>query len=244
MVRQMAQKSSATRVKPKGLAGASRAKHRAADSRLYEQPIVPIEQISEAASELRAEHPLVTDEQAHFVHLLVQTGKNPAQISKLTGKSKQWMYYNMSKAAVCDYRQALAMRVLGWDSAAALSTMRSLLTAKSDYIKLEAAKDLLERAGMRQEPAMQRAAPISLTFNLSAMAHGAAGNQASFSERSEGAAAAEPAKAVDVKVEQMGPVEAFPEREGGLKNAELVQGRGSLTHHQGSGGTSDDEFTA
>ena len=237
MVMQMAQKTSKARVKPKGLAGASRPKHRAADSRLYEQPIVPIEQISEAASELRAEHPQVTDEQAHFVHLLVQTGKNPAQISKLTGKSKQWMYYNMSKASVCDYRQALAMRVLGWDSAAALATMRSLLTAKSDYIKLEAAKDLLERAGMKQEPAMQRAAPVTLTFNLGAMAHGAAGNQA---------AAAEPAQVVDVTVERMGPVEAFPEREGGFKNATLVQGRGPHTHPQGSGGTPDgiDEFTA
>jgi hypothetical protein len=228
MFRDMVQKTAKAKVKPKGLAGASRPKHRAADSRLYENPIVPIEQIAEAASELRADHPQVTDEQAHFVHLLVQTGKNPAQISKLTGKSKQWMYYNMSKAAVCDYRQALAMRVLGWDSAAALATMRNLLTAKSDYIKLEAAKDLLERAGMRAEPARQAAQPISLTFNLSSLAPSTQQEPVTIEGQAE-----------------MGPVEGLPEQGMGFKNAEPVQGRGQHTHPQGLGGTSaaDDEFT-
>ena len=204
-----------------------RPKHRAPDSRDYEPPIVPIETINDAASELRTEHPLVTDKQARFVHLLIQTGKNPAQLAKLTGESKQWMYYNMSKAAVCDYRQALAMRVLGWDSAAALATMRSLLTAKSDYIKLEAARDLLDRAGMSQEPAVAKAAPISLTFNLGPMAQSAAGNQA----------AAEPAK-VDVELIQMaqldgmGPVEPSQEQGMPFKNAALVRGRGQHAHDQ------------
>lgn len=213
-------------------------RHRAKDSREYEHPIVPIEAITEAANELRQEHPLVTDEQAHFVHLIVQTGKNPAQIAKLTGKNKAWLYYNMSKAAVCDYRQAVAIRVLGWDSAAALSTMRSLLQSKSDYIKLEAARDLLDRAGMSLEPAAPRGSPISLTFNLSAttptpMAHGAAGKQA----------AAEPA-IVDVEVEAMGPVDLSPKGEGPLKNEALFGGRGNHTHDQGVEVTPDDPFTA
>lgn len=214
----------------------SRPKHRASDSREYEPPIVPIETINDAASELRAEHPKVTDEQARFVHLLIQTGKNPAQLAKLTGKNKQWVYYNMSKAAVCDYRQALAMRVLGWDSAAALATMRSLLTAKSDYIKLEAARDLLDRAGMSQEPAMAKAPPISLTFNLNPMAHGAAGNHA---------ATEEPARIVDVQVEEMGPVEASLKQEGGFKNEAGLQGRGQHTYDQQVEVTSaeEDPFT-
>lgn len=222
-------------------------RHRAKDSREYEHPIVPIEAITEASNELRQEHPLVTDEQAHFVHLIVQTGKNPAQLAKLTGKNKAWLYYNMSKAAVCDYRQAVAIRVLGWDSAAALSTMRSLLQSKSDYIKLEAARDLLDRAGLSLEPAAPRGVPISLTFNLGtaaqqlsgtppvAMAHSAAGNQA---------AAQEPAKIVDVEVEAMGPVDPSQKDEGPLKNEAGFQGRGPHTHDQGLEVTSDtDPFT-
>jgi hypothetical protein len=201
-------------------------RHRASSSRAYEHPIVPIEDIAEAAHELRADHPKVSDEQAHFVHLIVQTGKSPAQLAKLTGKTKNWLYYNMSKAAVCDYRQAVAMRVLGWDSAAALSTMRQLLTAKSSYIRLEAAKDLLDRAGLRTEAVGVRSPSVMMTFNLNPMAQGAAGNKA----------APEPARVVDVTVEQMGPVEAFPEGEGGLKTASRLEGRDPHSHHQGPDG--------
>jgi hypothetical protein len=216
-------------------------RHRAKDSRDYEPPVVPIEAIHEAASELRADHPQVTDEQAHFVHLIVQTGKPPAALAKMLGLSKHWAYYNMSKAAVADYRQALSLRVLGWDSAAALATMRSLLTSKSDYIKLEAARDLLDRAGMSLEPAVPRTAPISLTFNLNPMAQSAAGNKAS----------AEPAViegdvVTMAQATEMGPVEPSQNGKGPLKNEAGVQGRGKHAYDQGVGVTSDedDPFTA
>ena len=217
-----------TNAKNEAIAEAERPRHRASTARVYEHPIVPIETISAAASELRADHPLVTDEQAAFVHLLVQTGKSVPQLVKLTGKNKNWAYYNMSKAHVCDYRQAVALRVLGWDSAAALATMRSLLTAKSSYIRLEAARDLLDRAGVKLEPAKPKGSVVTMNFNLDVNMAQPRGSEPVPME-------------VKGEVVEMGPGEGPAEGRGPSKTATHLGGGGSHTHDQGSEGRSDPE---
>lgn len=151
---------------PKGEVAEARRGIRNPDQRTFERPIVPIETINAAANELRADHPKVTDEQAAFVHLLIQTGQSIPNLCAASGATENWAYYHMAKSHVADYRQAVAIRTLGWDSAAALATMRSLLHAKSDYIRLEAARDLLDRGGLSLEPVRSTGSPVVMNFNL------------------------------------------------------------------------------
>ena len=143
-------------------------KSRNPDARVYEKPIVASEVIMEAASELRADHPLVSDQQAQFVHLLIQTGLSIPRICASSSFTENWAYYHMSKAHVCDYRQAVSIRTLGWASASALSTMRQLLDSPSQYIRLEASRDLMDRAGMRMEPEKASKSTVVMNFNLGA----------------------------------------------------------------------------
>ena len=204
-------------------AGANRPRGKAKDARLYEHPIVPIADITDAANELRIDHPKVSDDEAQLVHLIIQTGNSPAASAELLGKTKNWAYYCMSKAHVADYRQAVAVRVLGWDSAAALSTMRGLLSAKSDYIKLEAARDILDRSGLSLEPAAPRGPVVNMNFNLTAMA------PVVTHEPLVVDASVMAPQAIIPSEERMGPNDLPSISKGPLKSA-IEIGEGGLTH--------------
>ena len=58
------------------------------------------------------------------------------------------------------------MMTLGWDATKALTTMRELLQAKSNYIRLEASKDLMDRAGLKVEPVRGANTNVSINFNI------------------------------------------------------------------------------
>lgn len=201
------------------------------DARTYERPIVPIEQIDEASNALRADHPLVTDEQARFVHLLIQTGKPIKQLCKLSGTVESWAYYHMSKSHVADYRQAVSIRTLGWASSAALSTMSRLLTAKSDYIKLEAARDLLDRGGMTLDPVKPAGSGAVFNFNLTPMAVPRA-KEPLVVEGEVLGMSADPRPMAQSN--GMGPVALEPEEGGGLQNQPLAGGQGEPHTRLGS----------
>jgi hypothetical protein len=242
-VRSPAKKASApaTRAKEKAKAKVLVPKGRNPDARVYEKPIVATEVIEAAANELRADHPKVTDEQAQFVHLLIQTGLSIPRICDAIGKNENWAYYHMSKAHVADYRQAVSIRSLGWASASALSTMRQLLDSPSQYIRLEASRDLLDRAGMRVEPVKATRDTVVMNFNLAPQT--VAQGQAS-----------EPVEVVGEVLEhtapnpQMGPGLAGGEDEVPFKNGACPPQRGNHTHDQGDGVASfsdlSDIFTA
>lgn len=209
----------------------ARAGQRNPDARTYERPIVPIEQIDEASNALRADHPQVTDEQARFVHLLIQTGKPIKQLCKLSGTSENWAYYHMSKSHVADYRQAVSIRTLGWASSAALSTMSRLLTAKSDYIKLEAARDLLDRGGMTLDPVKPAGSGAVFNFNLTPMAVPRA-KEPLVVEGEVLGMSADPRPMAQGN--GMGPVALEPEEGGGLQNQPLAGGQGEPHTRLGS----------
>ncbi len=189
----------------------------------YIKSIIPIEQIHDSANALRQDHPQVTDQEAEFVHLFIQTGEPLPKVAELAGVTKAWAYYHMSRQHVAEYRQAVAIRTLGWDSAAAQATMRSLLTAKSDYIKLEAARDIMDRAGLTLEPAKGSAQPATFVFNLSPMA-------------SADTTEVMPVVIEHEVIEQMGPVDAGAVEEGGLKNGVLRPLKGPAHTRPGSQG--------
>ena len=58
------------------------------------------------------------------------------------------------------------MRTLGWDATQALATMRELLNAKSSFVRLEASKDLMDRAGLRNDAPVSHSTAVQINFNV------------------------------------------------------------------------------
>ena len=97
---------------------------------------------------------------------MLHDGCNPTEGAKRLGRNKAWAYNTINKQHVIEYRQQLAMSVLGWDATQAMATMRTLLNDKSSYVRLEASKDLLDRAGVRLEAPRVASTAVQVNFNL------------------------------------------------------------------------------
>ena len=108
----------------------------------------------------------ITDAQAELVHMMLHDGCNPTEASKRLGRNKAWAYKTIVKQHVIEYRQKLSMMTLGWDATQALATMRTLLTAKSDYVRMEASKDLMDRAGLRVDAPKSANTAVNINFNV------------------------------------------------------------------------------
>jgi len=132
----------------------------------YKAGIVPMEDIEKHAPTVRAATPELTDAQAELVHMILHDGCNPTEASKRLGRNKSWAYNTLNKQHVIEYRQALAMQTLGWDATQAMATMRELLTSKSQYVRLEAARDLMDRAGFRSDAVRSPNTAVQINFNL------------------------------------------------------------------------------
>tara|TARA_B100000459_G_scaffold211_1_gene103 strand:- start:465 stop:896 length:432 start_codon:yes stop_codon:yes gene_type:complete len=131
----------------------------------YKGKIVPMNEIESNAKTLRPMSE-ITDAQAELVHMMLHDGCNPTEASKRLGRNKAWAYKTIVKQHVIDYRQKLSMMTLGWDATQALATMRELLQAPSNYIRLEASKDLMDRAGLKVEPVRSANSNVSINFNI------------------------------------------------------------------------------
>ena len=131
----------------------------------YKGKIVPMNEIESNAKTLRPMSE-ITDAQAELVHMMLHDGCNPTEASKRLCRNKAWAYKTIVKQHVIDYRQKLSMMTLGWDATQALATMRELLQAKSNYIRLEASKDLMDRAGLKVEPVRSANSNVSINFNI------------------------------------------------------------------------------
>ena len=131
----------------------------------YKGKIVPMNEIESNAKTLRPMSD-ITDAQAELVHMMLHDGCNPTEASKRLGRNKAWAYKTIVKQHVIDYRQKLSMMTLGWDATQALATMRELLQAPSNYIRLEASKDLMDRAGLKVEPVRSANSNVSINFNI------------------------------------------------------------------------------
>ena len=110
--------------------------------------------------------PQVTDAQAELVHVILHDGCNPTEAAERLGRNKAWAYNTLRKQHVIEYRQQLAMLTLGWDATQAMATMRELLTSKSQYVRLEAARDLMDRAGFRQDAVRAPSTAVQINFNV------------------------------------------------------------------------------
>ena len=131
----------------------------------YKPSVVPMDEIEKTAQTLKSTNP-ITEAQADLVHAMLHDGCNPTEASKRLGRNKAWAYKTLNKQHVIEYRQQLAMMTLGWDATQAMATMRELLSAKSSYIRLEASKDLMDRAGLRVDAPKVAGNTVSINFNL------------------------------------------------------------------------------
>ena len=131
----------------------------------YKASVVPMDEIEKTAQTLKSTNP-ITEAQADLVHAMLHDGCNPTEASKRLGRNKAWAYKTLNKQHVIEYRQQLAMMTLGWDATQAMATMRDLLSAKSSYIRLEASKDLMDRAGLRVDAPKVSGNTVSINFNL------------------------------------------------------------------------------
>ena len=132
----------------------------------YKQGIVPIEDIEKNAPALRIQHSKVTDAQADLVHTILHDGCNPTEAANRLGRNKAWVYNTLNKQHVIEYRQALAMNTLGWDATQAMATMRDLLQSSSQHVRLDAARDLMDRAGLRNDPSRGPSTAVQINYNV------------------------------------------------------------------------------
>ena len=132
----------------------------------YKNSVVPMDQIEQNATQLRHTHSKVTEAQAELVHMMLHDGCNAQTASERLGRNKSWAYNTLNKQHIIEYRQELAMRTLGWDATQAMATMRGLLNDKSSYIRLEASKDLLDRAGLRMDAPKIPSTAVQINFNV------------------------------------------------------------------------------
>ena len=132
----------------------------------YKNSVVTMDQIEENATQLKHTHSKVTEAQAELVHMMLHDGCNPTEAAERLGRNKAWAYNSLNKQHIIEYRKELAIRTLGWDATQALATMRELLNAKSQFVRLEASKDLMDRAGLRAEPVRNNGTAVQINFNM------------------------------------------------------------------------------
>lgn len=132
----------------------------------YKTSVVPMDDIEKNANQIQHIHNQVTEAQRDLVHAMLHDGCNPTQASERIGRNKAWAYNTLNKQHVIDYRKELAMKTLGWDATQALATMRELLNAKSQVVRLEASKDLMDRAGFRNDAPSTPSTAVQINFNV------------------------------------------------------------------------------
>jgi len=132
----------------------------------YKGSVVPMGEIQTNSQSLLPQHNKVTEAQADLVHAMLHDGCNPTEGAKRLGRNKAWAYITLNKPHVVEYRQQLAMSCLGWDATQALATMRDLLSSKSAHVRLEASRDLMDRAGLRVDAPKVANTAVQINFNV------------------------------------------------------------------------------
>ena len=116
----------------------------------------------------------LTDKQASLVDIMVAEGLKPAQAAEKAGYAAgKAGYVSAYRALKTPHVQAYLMQRMneefGLSAIAAVNTVRRLATgAKSEYVQLEASKDLLDRAGYKpiDRSQVQVAGDIKVSIDL------------------------------------------------------------------------------
>ena len=129
-----------------------------------DNPVIEYDALDEKGQELRTKHDRITDKQHELVVTILQSGCTITEACNRIDANRSWASSTLSKQHVSDYMRDLAISAIGVHALRATATMGSLLNAKSEKVRQEAAKDLLDRAGFGLTEAEK--AP-SLVINIS-----------------------------------------------------------------------------
>ena len=132
----------------------------------YRGGLVPMDDIEKHAPIVKASNEKITEAQQELVHVILHDGCNPTEAAKRIGRNKAWAFNTLRKQHVIEYRQQLAMMTLGWDATQAMATMRDLLQSNSQHVRLEAARDLMDRAGLRNDAPRGPSTAVQINFNV------------------------------------------------------------------------------
>jgi hypothetical protein len=128
-------------------------------------PVIDKEKLEEAGKTLRDKHPDITDRQHELVVALLQDGCTITEAAKRINGHRAWATTTLNKQHVLEYQKDMALAAIGTHALRATATMSSLLNARSEKVRQEAAKDLMDRAGLGTENKAEAAG--SLTINIS-----------------------------------------------------------------------------
>ena len=126
--------------------------------------LIPVKQ--DDVDRVAALHPKVTERQRQLVETLLHEGLSITAAAERIGANRSWASTTLSKQHVKDYAVELAGTVMGSHALRALATMGDLLTAKSQFVRLEAARDLMDRAGMRAPDTSGPVRKVTVSFEL------------------------------------------------------------------------------
>ena len=119
---------------------------------------------------------LLTERQRRLVDLIVDEGKNTSDAAQPAGYSpenhqsaRNAAYKALKLPHVQAYMFKRVAEAVGLLSPKALGTLDSLLGAKSEYVRMQTAQDLLDRAGFKAPPdvAKTQSGSVSVTIDLS-----------------------------------------------------------------------------
>lgn len=132
----------------KGLTSTGAPKNAAAVSVSLNTPIVPIERVQQIAAMQRADHPTLDDNTVSLCILKISTRKSDRAICKELGCSHSWMSTRLRRPEVQTFLQELAVQSLGVAASRAIKTVADLTYSKNENMRLTAARELLDRAGL------------------------------------------------------------------------------------------------
>lgn len=128
--------------------------------------VIPVDKIEAAAVSVRDEHPKVTDRQHELVVALLHDGCTITEAAKRIDANRSWATTTLNKKHILEYMHQLAINAVGAHALRAVATMDTLLTAKSEKVRQEAAADLMNRAGIGTDNATNQAPPISINISI------------------------------------------------------------------------------
>lgn len=130
------------------------------------QDLVPIAD-DERTQQLRDAHPKITDRQHQLIIALVSGAETITAAAEQIGADRAWASKTLMKPHVQAYAQAVGMAHMGANALRAVHTLGSLLKARTDRVKLDAAVALLDRAGLiKRSPAQQQQQLVKVEINL------------------------------------------------------------------------------
>jgi len=121
---------------------------------------------TEVVAELREEHPRITDRQHELICTMLQEPGTVMDAAGRIGADPSWCYTTLRKPWVVAYSTELARQTLHGHALTALAVQGQLLHAKSDWLKHEVAKDILDRSGFRVQTEGPRAPSVEVNINL------------------------------------------------------------------------------